>query len=107
MIWKLLVEKWYCIISIIVVIVKTMFRFSLVPFKGPKKSQAPRKVSILSTGPFKILEMAHVVIFKGLFHNAPPHSTESIFFEPAPQKKALVRNLSAFTTLFAPGKSLG
>ncbi len=30
---------------------------------------------------------------------------ESIFSEPAPQIKALVRNLSAFTTLFAPGKS--
>ncbi len=32
-------------------------------------------------------------------------TTESIFFEPAPQVKALVRNLTAFTTLFAPGKS--
>ncbi len=32
-------------------------------------------------------------------------TTESIFPEPAPQIKALVRNLSAFTTLFAPGKS--
>jgi hypothetical protein len=32
-------------------------------------------------------------------------TTESIFSEPAPQIKALVRNLSAFTTLFAPGKS--
>jgi hypothetical protein len=30
---------------------------------------------------------------------------ESIFSEPASQIKALVRNLSAFTTLFAPGKS--
>jgi hypothetical protein len=30
---------------------------------------------------------------------------ESIFSEPAPQIKALVRNLSGFTTLFAPGKS--
>jgi hypothetical protein len=30
---------------------------------------------------------------------------ESIFSEPALQIKALVRNLSAFTTLFAPGKS--
>jgi hypothetical protein len=30
---------------------------------------------------------------------------ESIFSEPAPQIKALDRNLSAFTTLFAPGKS--
>ncbi len=30
---------------------------------------------------------------------------ESIFSEPAPQIKALVGNLSAFTTLFAPGKS--
>jgi hypothetical protein len=29
---------------------------------------------------------------------------ESIFSEPAPQIKALVRNLSAFTTLFALGK---
>ncbi len=32
-------------------------------------------------------------------------TTESIFCEPAPQIKALVRNLSAFTTLFAKGKS--
>jgi hypothetical protein len=32
-------------------------------------------------------------------------TTESIFSEPAPQIKSLVRNLSAFTTLFAPGKS--
>jgi hypothetical protein len=32
-------------------------------------------------------------------------TTESIFSEPAPQIKALVRNLSAFTTLFAPSKS--
>ncbi len=32
-------------------------------------------------------------------------TTESIFSEPTPQIKALVRNLSAFTTLFAPGKS--
>ncbi len=32
-------------------------------------------------------------------------TTESIFSEPAPQIKALVRNLSAFTTLFAQGKS--
>jgi hypothetical protein len=32
-------------------------------------------------------------------------TTESIFSEPAPQIKALVRNLSAFTFLFAPGKS--
>ncbi len=32
-------------------------------------------------------------------------TTESIFSEPAPQIKALVRNLSAFTTLFALGKS--
>ncbi len=32
-------------------------------------------------------------------------TTESIFSEPALQRKALVRNLSAFTTLFAPGKS--
>ncbi len=32
-------------------------------------------------------------------------TTESIFSEPALQIKALVRNLSAFTTLFAPGKS--
>jgi hypothetical protein len=30
---------------------------------------------------------------------------ESIFSESAPQIKALVRNLSAFSTLFAPGKS--
>jgi len=30
---------------------------------------------------------------------------ESISSEPAPQIKALVRNLSAITTLFAPGKS--
>jgi hypothetical protein len=30
---------------------------------------------------------------------------ESIFSEPAPQIKALDRNLSAFTTIFAPGKS--
>jgi hypothetical protein len=30
---------------------------------------------------------------------------ESIFSELAPQIKALVRNLSAFSTLFAPGKS--
>jgi hypothetical protein len=30
---------------------------------------------------------------------------ESIFSESAPQIKALDRNLSAFTTLFAPGKS--
>ncbi len=28
-----------------------------------------------------------------------------MFSEPAPQIKALVSNLSAFTTLFAPGKS--
>jgi hypothetical protein len=32
-------------------------------------------------------------------------TTESIFSEPALQIKALVRNISAFTTLFAPGKS--
>ncbi len=32
-------------------------------------------------------------------------TTESIFSKPAPQIKALVRNLSAFTTLFAQGKS--
>ncbi len=32
-------------------------------------------------------------------------TTESIFSESAPQIKALVRNLSAFSTLFAPGKS--
>jgi hypothetical protein len=32
-------------------------------------------------------------------------TTESIFSESAPQIKALDRNLSAFTTLFAPGKS--
>jgi hypothetical protein len=31
--------------------------------------------------------------------------TESIFSESAPQIKALARNLSAFSTLFAPGKS--
>jgi hypothetical protein len=30
---------------------------------------------------------------------------ESIFSESAPQIKALDRNLSAFSTLFAPGKS--
>ncbi len=75
------------------------------PFKGPKKSQALEKSRFCAKGPFRILEMAHLVIFKGLFHNAPPHSAESIFSEPAPQIKALVRNLSAFTTLFAPGKS--
>jgi hypothetical protein len=32
-------------------------------------------------------------------------TTESIFSEPAPQIKALVRSPRAFTTLFAPGKS--
>ncbi len=32
-------------------------------------------------------------------------TTESIFSESAPQMKALDRNLSAFSTLFAPGKS--
>jgi hypothetical protein len=32
---------------------------------------------------------------------------ESIFSESAPQIKALDRNLSAFSTLFAPGKSWG
>ncbi len=32
-------------------------------------------------------------------------TTESIFSESAPQIKALVRNFSAFSTLFAPGKS--
>jgi hypothetical protein len=32
-------------------------------------------------------------------------TTESIFSESAPQIKALDRNLSAFTTLFPPGKS--
>ena len=32
-------------------------------------------------------------------------TTESIFSESAPQIKALDRNLSAFSTLFAPGKS--
>ncbi len=32
-------------------------------------------------------------------------TTESIFSESALQIKALDRNLSAFTTLFAPGKS--
>ncbi len=32
-------------------------------------------------------------------------TTESIFSEPAPQIKALVCSPSAFTTLFAPGKS--
>ncbi len=32
-------------------------------------------------------------------------TTGSIFSESAPQIKALDRNLSAFTTLFAPGKS--
>jgi hypothetical protein len=32
-------------------------------------------------------------------------TTESIFSESAPQIKALVRNPSAFSTLFAPGKS--
>jgi hypothetical protein len=31
-------------------------------------------------------------------------TTESIFSESAPQIKALVRNPSAFSTLFAPGK---
>ncbi len=32
-------------------------------------------------------------------------TTESIFSESDPQIKALDRNLSAFSTLFAPGKS--
>ncbi len=32
-------------------------------------------------------------------------TTESILSESAPQIKALVRNVSAFSTLFAPGKS--
>jgi len=32
-------------------------------------------------------------------------TTESIFSESAPQIKALVRSPSAFSTLFAPGKS--
>jgi hypothetical protein len=60
MLWKLFIEKRYCVIVFIVIIVKTMFRFL---------------------------------------------TTESIFSEPAPQIKALVCNLSAFTTLFAAGKS--
>jgi hypothetical protein len=38
-----------------------------------------------------------VIIVKTMFR--------SIFSESAPQIKALDRNLSAFTTLFAPGKS--
>ncbi len=52
-------EEWYCMIAIIVVIVKTMFRFD--------------------------------------------HGVHLLWTSPA--IKALVRNLSAFKTLFAPGKS--
>ncbi len=45
----------------------------LVPFKGPKKSRASRKVSILCKGPFRNLKWPHLVIFKGEFHNVPPN----------------------------------
>jgi hypothetical protein len=60
-------------ISIIVVIVKTMFRFSIVPFKGPKKSQAPRNVSILCTG----VDAAYETTFEG-HGSATRHSCSTL-----------------------------
>ncbi len=47
---------------------------SLVPFKGPKKSRAPQKVSILCQGEhLESLKWPHLVIFMGWFHNVLPH----------------------------------
>ena len=42
-----------------------------MPFLGPKKSRAPQKVKILCKGPFRILEMAPVSDFQGLFSHCP------------------------------------
>ncbi len=46
---------------------------SLMPFKGPKKSRAPQKVSILCQDHLESLNWTHLVIWKNRFHNTTPH----------------------------------
>jgi hypothetical protein len=50
-----------------------MMWLSLVPFKGPKRSWVPRKVSILCRDHLESLKRPHFFIFKGWFQNVPPH----------------------------------
>jgi len=46
---------------------------SLVPFKGPKKSRAPQKVSILCRDHLESLNWTHLMIWQGRIHNTTPH----------------------------------
>ena len=58
------------------------------PFLGPKKSRAPQKVEILCKGPFRILEMAPVSDFQGLFSHCPATFSAQLhwyfWFSPPP-----------------------
>ncbi len=46
---------------------------ALVPFKGPKKSRAPQKVSILCRDHLESLNWTHLMIWQGRIHNTTPH----------------------------------
>ena len=50
---------------------------SLVPFKGPKKSRAPQKVSILCRDHLESLNWTHLMIWQGRIHNTEPHIQHS------------------------------
>ncbi len=45
----------------------------LVPFKGPKNSRAPQKVSILCRDHLESLNWPHLVIWQGRIHKNTPH----------------------------------
>ena len=48
-------------------------RYRSCHLRGQKSIRPLEKSRFCAQGPFKILEMAHLVIFKGWFHNVPPH----------------------------------
>jgi hypothetical protein len=67
------------------VVESTLPRILLVQFKGPKKSRAPQKVSILYRDHLKSLNWPHLVIWQGRFHNIKPnlqHSCIGNFMQP-------------------------
>ncbi len=48
-------------------------RYRSCHLRGKKSLRPLEKSRFCAQGPFRILEMAHLVIFKGWFHNVPPH----------------------------------
>ncbi len=48
-------------------------RYRSCHLKGQKSLRPLEKSRFCAQGPFRILEMAHLVIFKGWFHKIPPH----------------------------------